>query len=64
MNFYYDFKDIAISTEELSAKQLRENPKSRSARQGFRLITTRGEESLGRGFLFFMMKFIPYLQRH
>lgn len=41
VNFYYDFKDTAISTEELSEKLLRENPKSRSARQGFRIPRAR-----------------------
>ena len=49
VNFYYDFKDTAISTEELSEKLLRENPKSRSARQRFRIprarwIFERGQE--------------------
>ncbi len=41
VNFYYDFKDMAISTEELSKKLLRENPRSRSVRQGFRIPRAR-----------------------
>ena len=41
VNFYYDFKDMTVSTEVLAEKLLRDNPKSRSTRQGFRIPRAR-----------------------
>lgn len=41
VNFYYDFKDTSISEEELAEKLFRENPLSRSKKQGFRIPRAR-----------------------
>ena len=41
VRFYYDFKDKEISDEELSLKLLRENPRTISANQNFRIPRAR-----------------------
>lgn len=41
VNYYYDFKNTDITTEELSTKLAQTNPGSRSARQGFRIPRAR-----------------------
>lgn len=41
VRFYYDFKDATIPTDVLAEKILRESPRARSARQGFRIPRAR-----------------------
>lgn len=41
VNYYYDFKNTALSMEELSEKLAQTNPGSRSSRQGFRIPRAR-----------------------
>ncbi len=41
VNFYYDFKDTTIDANVLADKLLRENPKSHSKRQSFRIPRAR-----------------------
>lgn len=41
VNFYYDFKDTTIDANSLADKLLRENPKSHSQRQSFRIPRAR-----------------------
>lgn len=41
VSFYYDFKNFAITTEELSEKLFKENARSKSKKQGFRIPRAR-----------------------
>lgn len=41
VKFYYDFKDMTITHDELAKKLYAENPKSKSERQGFRIPRAR-----------------------
>ncbi len=41
VRFYYDFKDATIPTDVLAEKILRESPRARSSRQGFRIPRAR-----------------------
>ena len=47
VRFYYDFKDATIPTDILAEKILRESPRARSARQGFRIPRARHIFALG-----------------
>lgn len=50
VRFYYDFKDVTIPTDVLAEKILRESPRARSARQGFRIPRARHIFALGQEF--------------
>jgi len=47
VNFYYDFKDLSISKDELAQKILLENPGSKSESQNFRIPRARHIFELG-----------------
>ena len=47
VRFYYDFKDTTIPTDVLAEKILRESPRARSLRQGFRIPRARHIFALG-----------------
>jgi hypothetical protein len=47
VRFYYDFKDTTIPTDVLAAKILRESPRARSSRQGFRIPRARHIFAIG-----------------
>lgn len=47
VRFYYDFKDATIPTDVLAEKILRESPRARSSRQGFRIPRARHIFALG-----------------